>query len=81
MPSAIVMLVKPVQPLNADSPIEVTPFGIVIFVKAVQPINAALPILVTLPSAGIALVLQPTISVLVALLIIQFPELLYTGFL
>ena len=75
------MLVKPVQPENAEPPIVVTLEGIFMLVKPVQPSNAECPIEITLPSVGITLVLQPTMSVLVALLIIQFPELLYMGFL
>ena len=42
------ILVKLVQPSNAQSPILVTLFGIVILVKLVQPLNADSPILVTL---------------------------------
>ncbi len=38
------MLVKPVHPLNADSPIDVTLFDIVTLVKPVQPSNAQSPI-------------------------------------
>ena len=41
------IVVKPVQPENAASPILVTEFGMVIEVKPEQPMNAASPILVT----------------------------------
>ena len=40
--------VSPVQPLNANSPIEVTLEGMVTLVNPVQPENAELPIDVTL---------------------------------
>ena len=46
--NGIVILVSPLQPLNADSPILVTPLGIVILVSELQPSNADIPILVTL---------------------------------
>ena len=39
--------VKPLQPLNAQSPIEVTPVGMVTEVKPLQPLNAEFPIDVT----------------------------------
>ena len=42
------MLVKFMQPLNAESPILVTLFGISILVKPVHPLNAKAPIILTL---------------------------------
>ena len=42
------MLVREVQPENAELPILVTPLGMAILVRLVQPENAELPILVTL---------------------------------
>ena len=44
----IVMLVRPVQPVNAELPMLVTLLGIVILVRQEQPVNASLPMLVTL---------------------------------
>ena len=44
----MVIEVKPLQPLNATSPISVTVSGMVTEVKPVQPLNAASPITVTL---------------------------------
>ena len=41
-------MVKPLQPLNALSPMEVTPVGMVIEVKPLQPSNALFPMEVTL---------------------------------
>jgi hypothetical protein len=41
-----VILVKPLQPLNAEEPMLVTLFGISILVKPLQPLNAEEPILV-----------------------------------
>ncbi len=64
--SGIVMLVSPVQPENAESPMLVTLFGIVTFVSSGHPQKAESPMLVTLPSAGITLVLHPAIKVFVA---------------
>ena len=44
----MVMLIKPEQPENADTPILVALSGIVILVKPLDALNAASPILVTL---------------------------------
>ena len=74
------MLVNPVQPLNALLPILVTLDGSSMLVNPVQYWNAASPILVTLPSVGITLVLQPDITVLLAVCIKQFPALWYIVF-
>jgi len=52
----------------------VTLFGIVTLVSPLHPLNANLPMLVTLPSVGIALVLQPTTSSFFSVSIMQFPE-------
>ena len=43
----MVILVSPVQPLNAYQPIEETELGIVALVSSVQPRNAPQPIEVT----------------------------------
>ena len=51
------MLVKPLQPRNALSPILVTLFGIVILVNPLQAVNAEEPILVTL--FGIVILVNP----------------------
>ena len=51
-----VMLVRPLQPPNALSPMVVTLLGIVILVRLVQPENALLPIVVTL--AGIVMLVR-----------------------
>ena len=59
--SGIIMLVSPVQLLNALPPIFVTLSGIVMFVSPVQPLNVPSLMLVTLPSSGITLFLQPAI--------------------
>ena len=71
----IVTLVRLVQSRKADSPMLFTLFGIVTLVRLVQSRKAPSPMLVTLPSVGITLVLQPKISVLVAVSIKQFPAL------
>ena len=63
------------QPEKAESPMFVTLLGIVTLVSSVQPLKALLPMLVTLPSVGMTLVLQPKISVFVAVSIKQFPAL------
>ena len=63
-PLSTTMVVKPLQELNAQSPIEVTELGMVIDVKPLQPANAQLPIEVT--ELGITVFLHPDISVLVA---------------
>ena len=64
LPSPIngkVILVKPVQPLNTDSPIIVTLFGISMLVKHVQPENAEEPILITLFGSSIfAILVHPS---------------------
>ena len=73
----LALLYKPVL-ANAYPPTLVTLLGIVIEVNFVQPENALLPMLVTL--LGITVVLQPAISVLVAVSIMQFapfPELYF----
>ena len=44
----MVTLFKPVQSLNARSPISVTLFGMVTLFKLVQPLNAPSPIFLTL---------------------------------
>ena len=71
----IVILVNPVQLLNAHSPMLVTLSGIVTLVKPVQPENARSPMLVTLPSVGITLFLHPNIKVLRFVSIKQIPAL------
>ena len=43
----MVILVRPVQPENAELPMFVTLSGIVMFVRPEQPVNAELPIVVT----------------------------------
>ncbi len=53
----------------------VTLSGIVTLVRPMQPLKAEESMLVTLPSVGITLVLQPEISVFVAVSIKQFPAL------
>ena len=60
----MVIDVKPEQPLNAYSPIEVTELPIVTDVKPRQLSNAYSPIEVT--ELGITVFLHPNISVLVA---------------
>lgn len=75
--SGIVMLVKLLHPQYSPHAILVPMF---ILVKPLRPENAPLPMLVTLPSVGMALVLHPAISVLLAVLIIQLPVLWYTEF-
>ena len=60
----MVIDVKPLQPVNALEPIEVTELGMVIDVKPLQPSNALEPIEVT--ELGITVFLHPDISVLVA---------------
>jgi hypothetical protein len=42
-----VMLVNPLQPLNAEAPMLVTLEGIVMLVNPLQPENAEAPILIT----------------------------------
>ena len=69
------MLVSPVQPKKAHSPMLVTLSGIVTLVSPVQSSNAEPPMLVTLPSEGMTLVVQPKIKVLDAVSIRQLPEL------
>ena len=44
--NGISILVKPLQPLNAELPIVVTLLGIVTLVKLLQPLNAEDPMLV-----------------------------------
>ena len=70
----IVILVNPVQPLNASLPIVVTELGIVILVNPVQPLNASLPMEVT--ELGITVFWQPKISVLLAvsMMALQLPR-------
>ena len=53
----------------------VTLSGIVTEVRESQLKKAEPPMLVTLPSSGITLLLQPMISVFVAVSIMQFPAL------
>jgi hypothetical protein len=48
----MVMLVRPVQPLNAESPIKVTLSGMVMLVRPVQPLNAEPPMEVTPSKKG-----------------------------
>ena len=64
---------------NALSPISVTGAGIVTETRVVQFINALSPIFVTEPSSGMTEVLQPYTKVFVAVSIMQFPSLWYTG--
>ena len=73
--SGIVMLVSLLQPENANSPMLVTLSGIVMLVRLLQPENAKSPMLVTLPSDGMTLLLQPTINVLLSVLMMQFAAL------
>ena len=68
------MVSKPLQAMKANAPMLVTVLGIVMFIRPVCPEKADVSILVTLPSAGIALFLQPAISVLSAVRIRQFPS-------
>ena len=72
------ILVKDVQPLNAELPILVTLSGIVIFVKDLQPLNAALPILVTL--FGITVLAHPVIKLFFDVLIIALQLFLLSYF-
>ena len=58
--SGITILVKPVQPENAELPMLVTPSPIVTLVKPVQPENALYPMLVTL--SGIVTLVKPVQS-------------------
>ena len=46
-PAGSVMLVRPKQPENAESPMLVTPSGIVMPVRPLEYKNASLPMLVT----------------------------------
>ena len=46
-PSGITMLVRLLQPLNAESPMLVTPSGITMLVRLLQKTNALAPMLVT----------------------------------
>ena len=46
--NGIVIFVRLIQPLNAESPILVTLFGISMLVSPLHPLNATAPILVTL---------------------------------
>ena len=64
----MVMLVKPVQLLNAYFPMLVTDSGMVMLVKPLQPENASFPMLVT--DEGMVVVLQPATRVLLAVAII-----------
>ena len=52
-----VILVKPLQPLNAFSPISVTLLGMVMLFKPLQPLNAYPPISVTL--LGMVMLFKP----------------------
>ena len=76
----MVTLVKPLQPPNAPSPIEVTELGMVMvmLVKPSQPPNASSPIEVT--DLGIIVFLHPLINVFVAVSImaLQFSRESYT---
>ena len=56
-------------------PMDVTESGIVILVRFLQLANAPSPMDVILPSAGMTLVLQPAINVLLSVSIRQFPLL------
>ena len=59
-PLSTTMVVKPLQEINAQLPIEVTELGMVIDVKPSQPSNAPLPIEVTeLPIVTDVKPLQP----------------------
>ena len=69
-----VILVR-IQPEKASLPMLVTLSGMTMLVKPVQPSKAEESMLVTLPSVGMTLVLQPKISVFVAVSIRQFPAL------
>ena len=60
----MVMLVKPVQPLNARSPMLVTDEGMLMLVRPLQLLNAYFPMLVT--DEGMVVVLQPATRVLLA---------------
>ena len=73
--SGIIILVKPLQYLKAESPMLVTLSGIVTLVSPLQPEKAELPMLVTLPSEGIMLLSQPRIRLLLFVSIRQFPAL------
>ena len=68
----MVMLVRLLQFRNAPAPMLVTVSGIFILVRLLHPLNAYRLMLVTLPSAGIILLWQPAISVLVEVSIKQF---------
>ncbi len=71
----ITMLVSPLHPEKALSPMLVTLSGMSMLVSSVQPAKAESPMLVTLPFVGMTLVLQPKISVFVAVSIRQLSEL------
>ena len=74
----IVMLIRPLQALNASVPMLVTLLGIVALVSPLQPKNASFPMLVTL--LGIIVLLQPLIIVFVDVFTIalQLSRLSYT---
>ena len=57
-PSGIVILLRLLQPENAEPPMEVTPSGIVILVRLLQPANAYSPMVVTPFSITTALMLS-----------------------
>ena len=72
----MVIEVRPVQPENAEPPIEVTLSGMVILVRLEQPSKASRPIEVTL--SGMTVFLHPATSVFVDVSIIHllpFPSL------
>ena len=56
-PLSTTILVSPLQPLNAPSPMLVTLLGITMLVRPLQPENAELPMLVTL--LGIVTLIRP----------------------
>ena len=76
----IVTLVKPLQPWNAPSPMEVTELGIVTLVKPLQSSNAEERMEET--ELGMVVDLHPAISVLVAVSImaLQLSRESYFGF-
>ena len=57
LPTATLMLARPVQPLNAEPSMLVTLLGIAILVRPVQPLKAEEPMLVTL--LGISMLVRP----------------------
>ena len=56
------IVVRALQPLNAESPIVMTPAGIVIEVRALQLLNAYFPIVV-MPAGSLTVVSEGTLNI------------------